>query len=76
MKDKPEFTSTYKSVSNFRIEIITVSPVEGSSNAYQEFVQVNYLNNMWGVTQIDSQGLEIRIGIAAFGSMTPVCDCQ
>ena len=76
MKDKPEFTSTYKSVSNFRIEIITASTVEGSSYADQEFVQVNYLKNMWGVTQIDSQGLELHIGLVAFGSLTPIGDSR
>jgi len=48
MKDKPEFTSTYKSVSKFRIEIITASIEERSSNADQEFVQVNYLKKFCG----------------------------
>jgi hypothetical protein len=48
MKDKPEFTSTYKSVSIFWIEIITASTVEGSSNADQEFVHVNYLKKYVG----------------------------
>ena len=76
MKDKPEFTSTYKSVSNFRIGIITASIKVQSSNADQEFVQVNYLKNMWGVTQIDSKGLELHIGLAAFGSLTPVSNSQ
>jgi hypothetical protein len=43
MKDKPEFTSTYKSVSNFRIAIIIASKKEGSYNADQGFVLVNNL---------------------------------
>jgi hypothetical protein len=57
MKDKPEFTSTYKSVSKFRIEIITASPVEYISNADQEFVPVNYFEkNLWRDTQNDRKG--------------------